>query len=105
MTDPFEVIGAFADGERIDGEALKQALSTPEGRDYLVDLLALRQVVRKTEPSVVARRRIRPLRWAAAAALLLARGGAWFYASGSSGRPPAPDRVVKLERGLDWSGN
>jgi hypothetical protein len=65
-------------------------------------------VVRTTEPAGLARRRaVRfvPLGWAAAAVLLLALAGGWFYTSGSSERAPSPDRVVKLERGLDWQGN
>jgi len=107
MTDPFEVIAAFADGERVDPDALKGALSDPEGRQYLVDLLALRQVVQVTEPEHIARTRARfpRLRWAAAAMLLLALGGALLYTSQFFDRPPAPDRIVKLERGLDWRGN
>ncbi len=108
MTESFEVIAAFADGERVDGEALKAALGAAEGRDYLVDLLALRQVVQATEPGRTARtaaRFPRLVRWAAAAALVVALAGGLFYLSRPSDAPPAPDRVVKLERGVDWQGN
>ena len=45
MADRFEVIDAFADGERVDPRALKQALAAPEGRDYLVDVWLLREGV------------------------------------------------------------
>ena len=45
MTDTIEVIAAFADGERVDADALKQALGESAGRDYLIDLLALREAV------------------------------------------------------------
>jgi hypothetical protein len=107
MTETFDVIAAFADGERVDSDALKSALSTAEGREYLVDLLALRQVVQATEPGAAVRPRARfpRLRWAAAAALLLALGGALIFTWSPSDRPPAADRIVKLERGLDWRGN
>lgn len=108
MTDPYEVIAAFADGERVDPAALKQALSEPAGRDYLVDLLALREAVQVTGPeyATVARVRRPRLRWLAAAALLVViGGGALFFTTRDSDRPPTPNHVVKLERGLDWRGN
>lgn len=107
MTDQFEVIAAFADGERVEAEALKTALSGPDLREYLVDLLALRQVVQATEPDAAMRApsRLRRLRWAAAAVLVLALGGALGYTWKASDQPPAADRVVKLERGIDWRGN
>ena len=107
MTDPFELIAAFVDGERVDPDALKLALCDPAGRDYLVDLVALRQVVQASEPASVARARPRSsrLRWAAAAAAAIALAGTVYVTSSQSDRPPAPDRVVKLDRGLDWRGN
>jgi hypothetical protein len=37
-----EVIDALVDGERVDADLLKAALSKAQGRDYLVDVLALR---------------------------------------------------------------
>jgi hypothetical protein len=42
--DPYEVIGAFVDGERVDPDALKAALSTDDGRQYLVDIAILREM-------------------------------------------------------------
>ena len=42
--DPYEVLGAFIDGERVDPDALKDALSTDEGRQYLIDAAALREM-------------------------------------------------------------
>ncbi len=107
MTDNFEVIAAFADGERVDAEGLKSALGDPAAREYLVDLLALRQIVQATEPGANARTKPRfpRLRWAAAAVLVLAVGGALAYTWRTPDRPPAADRIVKLERGIDWQGN
>jgi len=70
------VIAAFLDGERVDAVVLKHALSTGEGRDYLADLLALRQAVVAMGPvSYLAsptRSRGRTIRrWAVAAAVAL----------------------------------
>jgi hypothetical protein len=45
MTNDLEIIAAFIDGERVDASRLAQALVAPEGREYLVDLLALRELV------------------------------------------------------------
>ena len=45
MTETHDVIAAFADGERVSAEVLQDALSQPEGRAYLVDLLVLRDLV------------------------------------------------------------
>ena len=107
MTDTYEVIAAFADGERVNADVLKQALAEPDGRDYLIDVLALRDVVCLNEPKHQAAHGARSTRWrwlAAAAALVVIAGGV-FLTVGSADRPPTPDRVVKLERGVDWRGN
>jgi hypothetical protein len=107
MTDTHEVIAAFADGERVDAIALKQALGDPAGRDYLIDLLALRDVVRANEPRRLAGPRARSARrrWLAAAAVLFVVAGGLFLTFKSADRPPTPDRIVTLERGRDWRGN
>src|SRR4249919_619361 len=77
-----DVIGAFIDGERVDPAALKAALARPEGRDYLVDLLALRDLAGDVASYVSQAPPARPLvplpRWAAAAALLVCIGGGFF---------------------------
>jgi hypothetical protein len=107
MTDTYEAIAAFADGERVDADALKQELSEPAGRDYLIDLLALREVVNLNEPRrfVIPRARSARLRWLAAAAVLfVVAGGMWFTFRSADG-PPTPNRIVTLERGRDWRGN
>jgi hypothetical protein len=44
----FEVIAAFADGERVDTNALRAALADEAGRDYLIDLIAMREMVGET---------------------------------------------------------
>jgi hypothetical protein len=106
MTELYEVITAFVDGERVDPEELKRALSEAAGRDYLVDIIALRAIVVAHEPATVARARVRyrPLRWLAAAAVLFGIGGGLFFTWTHADRPPRPDHIVKLERGLDWRG-
>ena len=45
MNDTHEVISAFLDDEPFDPSQLAQALSEPDGRTLLIDLLALRQVM------------------------------------------------------------
>ena len=44
----FEVIAAFVDGERVDTHALRAALADEAGRDYLIDLVAVREIVGQT---------------------------------------------------------
>jgi hypothetical protein len=41
------ILDAFVDGEAVDPDALKQALSDPAGRDYLVDAWLLRGLVQE----------------------------------------------------------
>jgi hypothetical protein len=130
MTDVHEVIAAFADGEPVEPDALKTALSSAQGREYLVDLLALRGLV--TGRGVAATRasalwrRGSPwrVRWAAAAAVLFVSlvsgfGVGWRIASRNAGAPPAPvehvidlpaspvaapppTQVIRFQSGVDW---
>jgi hypothetical protein len=44
----FQVIAAFADGERVDTQELRAALADETGRDYLIDLVAMREIVGQT---------------------------------------------------------
>jgi hypothetical protein len=79
MNDPFEVIAAFVDGERVDPQALKTALALTDGRDYLVNMIALREVV-TNDTAAVATVTARPARrWlvAAAAAIVFSLGGGY----------------------------
>jgi hypothetical protein len=127
--DGLAVVDAFIDGEPVNGTALKQALAAPEGRDYLVDLLVLRQSVGAMPPFAVSgateHRRLLagPARWIAAAACvalgalggyLAAQRQGLFPAHASALAPaveidlsqsssaPAPTRVIQLEPGLNW---
>jgi hypothetical protein len=47
--EQFEVIAKFADGERVDTQALRAALADEAGRDYLIDLVAMREIVAQTQ--------------------------------------------------------
>ena len=51
MTDHLDVIAAFADGEHVEADALKAALADEAGREYLVDVLALRGLVSEAPAS------------------------------------------------------
>jgi hypothetical protein len=120
--DDLAIVAAFLDGEPVESAALKQALATAEGREYLVDLLALRHQVAESEATValVREQRIdrsfrRRVVVAAAAAVLAASMGGYVLgdrtnaaAAPSSGSPvavvdlsavpqaPQPTRVVQL---------
>ena len=120
-----DIIGAFIDGERVDAAALKAALARPEGRDYLIDLLALRDLAGDVAPFTASAPPARPLSplfpWAAAAALLVCIGGGFLAgarvtrvalapgaptamtAPDARVRAPEPTRVVRLEPGIDWT--
>jgi hypothetical protein len=132
MTDHLDVIAAFADGEHVEGEALKAALAGEAGREYLVDLLALRGLVSEAPAPRAAA--IEPPRRAAAwrllpvAALLVAGVSGGFCDWTTDHRQhrsepaplaplvtaqaippelripaPAPTRVIKLETGTSWN--
>ena len=132
LTDPdpsLLVVESFIDGEAIDLDALKNALSSVEGRDYLVELLALREAVWTMAPRGYApaeRTRgpfARGVRWFAVAAAVtlsvttgyLAGQGAARRPAESSGveaivldgsvnaAPPQPTHVIPLRPGVNWT--
>jgi hypothetical protein len=133
MDRQHETIDALLDGERVDPIALKHALAAAEGREYLVDALALRELVAETSPAArltvpAGRSWSRRIPWPAAAAILVASLVAGFaagYRSAGSVVPPAvasrdvsgdvariqapplrapvPTRVIRLEPGVDWT--
>jgi hypothetical protein len=123
ITDPHEVIAAFVDGERVNAAALKAALSQPDGRDYLVDLSALREVVAHDVVHAPAGAATRPARrWlvAAAAAVVLSLVGGYTIGhrsaaaavtlAATSGAPenvaaPAPTRVIEVTPGYSHIAN
>lgn len=133
MTDHLDVVAAFADGEHVEGEALKAALADEAGREYLVDLLALRGLVSEAPASRAAAvepaHRSKAWRLLPVAALLVAGvSGGFVMGRQSTGsgthEPPAPPapmvtaqaippelripappptRVIKLETGTSWN--
>lgn len=59
--DRCELIAAFADGERVDTNELRVALADDAGREYLIELVAMREIVKQTgETPVQAGERMRP---------------------------------------------
>jgi hypothetical protein len=107
-----EVIDAFADGERVDTDALRAALATPDGRDYFIDLVALREVVRVpvittgpvTGPSAASRSPGARVWMAIASTLILCVLGGYVIGHRVADAEhrkaaisaPTPDRVIRL---------
>jgi hypothetical protein len=107
-------VAAFIDGEAVDGVQLNQALATDEGREYLVDLLALRQCVSTMGPLrlLATPRRARPPaagrqvaeRWAAVAAFaVLASLGGFLVGerAGVAAEVQSPQSAVEVVAAFD----
>jgi hypothetical protein len=120
------VVGALADGEALDPVTLRAALEDPAIRDYLVDLIALRQAVRTVSELPAARWRERGsfrsrVGWlSAAAAIVISLTGGYFAGQrtvqaapapivetvvhlGNAGAAPKPTRVISLRPGVNWT--
>src|SRR5262245_31409141 len=84
MDTQFEALAAWVDGEPVARTEVALALETREGRDYVLDLMALRHMVNVSTPSLPEARPQRPVarRWpamaAAAAAVVLSISGGFF---------------------------
>ena len=100
-----ETIAAFIDGERVDPHALKRALADDRGRDYLVELVAMRELVATPAMATETPASTRPTRawWiVSAAAVLLAVAGGFAIGETNamraklsmSNRAPVPTVVV-----------
>lgn len=103
-----EVISDFLDNEPFDPAALGAALADPDGRELLLDLLALRTLVADDAVAAPAPRRRETAsrsRWIAtgflAASLIFGAGAAWLLPpllrQQRADVPPRPDRVVTFE--------
>jgi hypothetical protein len=99
-----DVISAFVDDELFDASELVEALSDPEGRALLIDMIALRHLTRAERADVPAlaahkakRFEIRPL--LAAAAVLVALVGGYVIGERrqltDTSAAPAPTRIVE----------
>jgi hypothetical protein len=120
------VVGALADGEPVDPVVLRTALDDPATRDYLVDLIVLRQAVRTLTDVPASRRRERGsfrsrVGWlSAAAAVVISLMGGYFAGQramqaapapiietvvhlGNAGGAPRPTRVISLRPGINWT--
>jgi hypothetical protein len=107
--DTHEVVSAFLDDEPFDPADLARALADPGGRQLLLELVALRTLVRD-EPIAPAARGVagvsRP-KWIAvgflAASVLFGAGAAWLLPpllrQQPADVPPTPQRVVTFETG------
>ena len=128
METQFDALAAWVDGEPVARTDVALALETPEGRDYVLDIMALRHMVDVTTPTLLPKvsphqRRRWPALAAAAAVVLCAAGG---FAAGRLVAPvrvakpnaqgavvvpvitpasmtaPAPTRVIRLQEDTSW---
>lgn len=115
-----DVVAAFIDGERVDPLALKRALATDEGRDYLVDLVAMREVIATpTMAAVTAPTPAVTSRWSwrglAAAAAVTVTVGLGAYTLGhivaeraiaaqqeAANKAPTPTREIAPDSSTSW---
>src|SRR4051794_853899 len=121
-----QIVAALADGEPVDPKALGDALNDPAVREYLVDLIALRQAVGLVGALPATRRRERRAPWsvagwisAAAAILVSLMTGYLAGQQGSQSLPapavetvitientsvaPRPTRIISLRPGVNWT--
>lgn len=109
MSTTQDVISAFLDDEPFDGQELAAALSQPEGRELLLDMVALRHL---TQPNVaqmsvpgMAPHRPSTLRMAlAAAAVIVAMAGGYFTGQrrGEIEATAAPPATRIVEASATW---
>ena len=104
MNDTHEVISAFLDDEPFDAQALAEALSDPEGRAQLIDLVALRHVMQPGKEAMAAMQPkrstgLRALLAAAAMVIALVGGYALGQRQSESGQTEAPPATRVVESG------
>jgi hypothetical protein len=129
MDQHLDTIDAFFDGERVDAPALQAALATEEGRAYLVDLAAMREIVAMpattatpaTTTDVGRHQRSRsgwsPTLLIAASALIAAVGVTSFTLGRAAAerqvaieraeadKAPQPTREVPADAGVTWTSS
>lgn len=105
-----EVVSAFLDDEPFEPADLAAALADPEGRRLLLDLVALRTLVRADPiepPARIAPSAISRPKWIAvgflAASVLFGVGAAWLLPPRlrhpADDVPPTPTHVITFETG------
>ena len=115
-----DIVAAFIDGERVDPISLKDALATTEGRDYLVELVAMRELIAgppATAATTVVAMPTRSLPWRglAAAAMVAITVGIAGYAMGNirterriaaereaANKAPMPTRAIAPDASTTW---
>ncbi len=111
-------IDAWLDGETVEPTALDAALAAAEGRAYLIDALAIRQLMSDAPPTVAPVRHHRARFYSLRAAVLAVGLVGLGYAAGArttppqdivsptsaaeSVAPPEPTRVVEFKPGVNW---
>lgn len=106
MNDTHDVISAFLDDEPFDANELANALSQPNGRELLIDLVALRHVMNAEGQPVPVQlagpqKHSRLRAWLPAAAVLVALAGGYFIGERrnqpAAGEAPSATRVVEAQ--------
>jgi len=111
--DTDSVLSAFLDDEAFDPADLARVLADPGGRALLLDLVALRTLVRDEPVTTPVRgpARVSRSKWIAvgflAASILFGAGAAWLLppllrqrSSAGDEVPPTPTHVVTFETGV-----
>lgn len=106
MSDPHEVISAFLDDEPFEADRLAEALSEPDGRALLLDLVALRHMMQPPESASFEPRRtpspLRALIAAAAVVIALVSGYVVGQQRSENARSEAPPATRIIESTTDW---
>jgi lysylphosphatidylglycerol synthetase-like protein (DUF2156 family) len=107
MSNPHEVISAFLDDEPIEANELAQALSEPDGRALLIDLLALRHVMQPDKAALHFAEHRTPSRLralVAVAAMVVALVGGYLLGQRRSelGQLEAPPATRVVEATTGW---
>jgi hypothetical protein len=107
MSNAHEVISAFLDDEPIDASELARALSEPDGRALLIDLLALRHVMQPGKEAMNFAVGRKPSGWRAllaVAAMVVALAGGYVLGERQSAIDPleAPPATRVIEAPAAW---
>lgn len=124
------VVDALIDGERVEVQALRDALARADVRDYFVDALMLRQLAQDMEPIRLAmpapaeprEEANRPIRWITAAVVIIATAAGSYIYGRHERMPvvspmsveivmedmpppaaPAPTHVIQLQPSVNWT--
>jgi hypothetical protein len=106
MNDTHEVISTFLDDEPFDPGQLAQALSEPDGRALLIDLVALRHVIQPGKDAVFERptKRTGLRALIAVAAMLVALVGGYLVGQRRTemAQSEAPPATRVIEAPAEW---